>query len=385
MKIIDFNLTRESEFVIAQARVIFEDCGRPEQTVYIKTPLAFAHGFGANPDAFLVGCLLPALHLGEQRIFMDQAVCPFLAEGLGVAMKLLSHWTKARPKGGYTPLRIEAKSKGKLTSLTPSRTGMVMSGGMDSLAALRLNRLHYPKDHPGYIQDAFFLHGFDIGGVVDRGMKYQVFDRAMEAILKITRDAGSQLIPVYTNLRHLCDERELWLDSFFGAVLAAMAHTFSTRINLMFIASSYDIPNLHPCGSHPLLDPEYSSYGVRLRHRDYEMSRLEKIKIVSGWDAAFQNFRVCLANVPDRLNCGRCEKCVRTMTELTALGVLHKTRAFVEDEVTSEDIEQFDITIRVRPPFYRPLIPLLRDQGRNDLADTIERLLNKENLLKKGL
>ncbi len=379
MKIIDFNLTRESEFIIAQARVIFEDCGRPEQSVYIKTPLSFADGFGVNPDAFLVGCLLPALHLGEKRIFMDQPVCPFLKEGLGVAMKLLSHWTKARPNGGYTPLRIEAKSRENLNSLIPVRTGMVMSGGMDSLAALRLNRLHYPKDHPGYVQDSFFLHGFDIGGVVERGMKYHVFDRAMEAILKITRDAGSQLIAVYTNLRHLCDNRELWLDSFFGAVLAAMAHTFSTRINLMFIASSYDIPNLHPCGSHPLLDPEYSSYGVRLRHRDYEMSRLEKIKIVSGWDVAFQNFRVCLANVPDRLNCGKCEKCVRTMTELTALGVLHKTQAFVEDEVTPEDIEQFDITIRVRPPFYRPMVPLLRDQGRDDLADTIERLLDKTN------
>jgi len=118
---------------------------------------------------------------------------------------------------------------------------------------------------------------------------------------------------------------------------------------------------------------------VRLRHRDYEMSRLEKIKIVSQWDVAFQNFRVCLANVPDRLNCGKCEKCVRTMTELTALGVLHKTRAFVEDVVTPEDIEQFDITIRVRPPFYRPMVPLLRQQGRDDLADTIERLLDKTN------
>lgn len=379
MKICDFNLTRDSEFVTAQARVVFEDCGRPEQTVYIKTPVLFAEGFGANPDAFLVGCLLPALHLGEQRIFMDQAICPFLKEGTGVAMNILSHWTGSKPEGRqYFPIKIEAKTREDMTVLSPPRSGMVMSGGMDSLAALRLNRLHYHKTHPGYVQDSFFLHGFDIGGVVERGSKYHVFERAMAAISKITRDAGTKLIPVYTNIRHLCDERGLWLDSFFGAVLAAMAHAFSNRINLMFIGSSYDIPNLHPCGSHPLLDPEYSSFGVRLRHRDYEMSRLEKIKIVSDWDVAFQNFRVCLANVPDRLNCGRCEKCVRTMTELTALGLLHKTRAFVEDEVRPADIEQFDITIRVRPPFYRPMIPLLRDQGRDDLADTIDRLLKKE-------
>jgi hypothetical protein len=378
MKIIDFNLTREAEFVTASARVIFEDSNRPEQRVYIKTPLLFSRGFEANPDAFLVGCLLPALHLGEKRIFIEGEVCPFLKEGVDVAMNILSHWTKDKPKESrYLPIKIEAKSRENLSIITPPRAGMVMSGGMDSLAALRLNRLRYPKGHPGYVKDSFFLHGFDIGGVVERGMKYHVFDRARDAILKITRDAGTSLIPVYTNLRHLCDERKLWLDSFFGAVLAAMAHAFGSRINLMFIGSSYDIPNLHPCGSHPLLDPEYSSYGVRLRHRDYEMSRLEKIRIVSNWDAAFQNFRVCLANVPDRLNCGKCEKCVRTMTELTALGLLHKTRAFVEDEVSPEDIEQFDITIRVRPPFYRPMIPLLREQGRDDLADTIEKKLKK--------
>ncbi|MBU0970001.1 MAG: hypothetical protein KKC20_05105 [Proteobacteria bacterium] len=373
MKILDLNLARESGFVTASARVIFEECARPEKEVFIKTPLQFASGFEANPDAFLVGCLLPALHLGEKRIFMDQKICPFLKEGLGVAMKILSHWTKGR----YAPIGIEAKTREGVAILSPPRTGMVMSGGMDSLAALRLNRLNYPKGHPGYVKDSFFLHGFDIGGVEERGSKYHVFDRAMEAILKITRDAGTSLVPVYTNIRHLCDERELWLDSFFGAVLAAMAHTFGNRINLMFVGSSYDIPNLHPCGSHPLLDPEYSSYGLRIRHRDYEMSRLEKIQIVSQWDTAFQNFRVCLANVPDRLNCGKCEKCVRTMTELTALGLLHKTRAFSADEVTPWDIEQFDITIRVRPPFYKPLIPLLRQKGRKDLADTIQRLLKK--------
>ena len=374
MKLVDFDLVREDGLVTASARVVFEDNDLPEKTVFIKTDAEFAPGFDVNPDAFLVGCLLPALHLGEKRLFIEGEVCPFLREGIGVAMNILSHWTEGR----YQPIPVEADTRQTDVLPRPPRAGMVMSGGMDSLAALRLNRLNYPPAHPAYVKDSFFLHGFDIGGVVERGMKYHVFDRAVEAISKITRDAGTRLIPVYTNIRHLCDERELWLDSFFGAVLAAMAHSFSARINLMFIGSSYDIPNLHPCGSHPLLDPEYSSYGMRIRHRDYELSRLEKIKVVSGWDAAFQNFRVCLANVPDRLNCGKCEKCVRTMTELTALGLLHKTRAFEADTVTPGDISQYDITIRVRPPFYRPMIPLLRARGRDDLAETIERLLAKE-------
>ncbi len=371
MKISDFNITQDGDDIQANALVQFEDCDRGEKQIFIKTKKKYADDFTANPHAFLVGCLLPAIHLKEKRIFLDEEICPLLKESLNIAMAILKEWTR----GQYQPLKIEAKIKPDIKPLQHNRTGMFMSGGMDSLAALRLNRLNYPASHPGFVKDSFFLHGFDIGGVVERGMKYHVFERAKEAIYKITNDAKIELIPVYTNIRHLCDERALWLDSFFGAVLASIAHTFSNRLNMVFIGSSYDIPNLHPCGSHPLLDPEYSSYDMRIRHRDYELSRIEKIKIVSKWDVAFQNFRVCLANIPDRLNCGKCEKCVRTMTELTALGLLHKTKAFVEDEILPEQISQFDITIRTRPPFYRPMIPLLKDQGRDDLAITIEKQL----------
>ena len=371
MKISKFNLIKDEENVKATALVAFEDCDQPGKEIFIKTSKAYETYFDINPHSFLVGCLLPALHFGEKRIVMDSKICPFLKEGLETAMHILADWTK----GQYHPLKIEAPAMSEILPIKTPGAGMFMSGGMDSLAALRLNRLHYSSNHPGYVKDGFFLHGFDIGGVVERGMKYHVFDRAMEAISKITNDAELSLIPVYTNIRHLCDERELWLNSFFGSVLAAIAHSFTRRMDLVFIGSSYDIPNLHPCGSHPLLDPEYSSLDLRIRHRDYHLSRIEKIKIVSQWDVAFQNFRVCLANVPDRLNCGKCEKCVRTMTELTALGLLDKTRAFAENEITPEHISEFDITIRVRPPFYRPLIPLLRQQGRDDLACAIEKQL----------
>lgn len=372
MKIFNLNLSEREGQLEASACVRFEDSDRDDQTIYIRTPKAYRKDFSADPHAFLVGCLLPALHLGEKRMAVDHEICPYLKEGLDTAMALLGFWTK----GQYRPVKIEARIGSGAAKGDPKRAGMVMSGGMDSLAALRLNRLHYPEPHPAYVRDCFFIHGFDIGGVVARGMKYHVFDRGMNAICRITDDAGAGLIPVYTNIRHLCDERELWLDSFFGAVLAAVAHTFSKRIHTLFVGSSYDIPHLHPCGSHPLLDPEYSSFGLRIRHRDYQLSRLEKIKIVSEWDAAFQNFRVCLANVPDALNCGNCEKCVRTMAELTALGLLDKTAAFTEDVMTPDHISQFDITIRGRPPFYRPLVPLLRDRGRGDLADAIEAQIN---------
>jgi hypothetical protein len=67
MKITHIRLTQEDGFAVACAQVTFEDNDLPEKTIFIKTPEAHARGFFANPDAFLTGCLLPALHLGERR------------------------------------------------------------------------------------------------------------------------------------------------------------------------------------------------------------------------------------------------------------------------------------------------------------------------------
>ncbi len=369
MRISDFNLINNENLIRATALVTWEDCERVAQEVYIETEAQFGHDFTSNPHAFLVGCLLPAMHFGEKRILLDVEICPLLREGLDTVMALIHEWYG----DGYKTLKIEAKTSTKtLLSDSPARAGLFLSGGFDSLAALRLNRLHYAPQHPGLVKDCFMIHGFDIGGVVKRGMKYHVFDRAKAAMASIAKDAKVKLIPVYTNIRHLCDDRDLWLEKFFGAVLAAVAHTFVSRINLVYIASSYDIPNLVPCGSHPLIDPAFSSYDLRIIHRDVELPRMDKIRLIADWDVAFQNFRVCLANVTDHLNCGKCEKCVRTMTELAAIGALAKTKAFFEDDVTADHFAPFEINIRHREPFYEELLPLLEKQGRFDLVNTIK-------------
>ncbi len=356
----------------ASARVVWEDCDQPAREIFIETEEAFGADLSCNPHSFLVGCLLPAMRFGERRIRVPADICPTLGEGLRSAMALIQDWSR----GEFGPLKIEAPAHRQAhRAPEPKRAVCFLSGGMDSLAALRLNRLRFPAEHPGLIRDCFLIHGFDIGGVVQRGPKYPVFERARAALGAIAADAGVGLIPVYTNIRHLCDERDLWLNKFFGAVLAAVGHAFDSRFNLAYVPSSYDIPNLAPCGSHPLLDPEYSSYNLRIRHRDHELSRLEKLRIVAGWDVAFQNFRVCLANVEDRLNCGRCEKCLRTMVGLIAIGALHRTRAFVEDDVDLELLSGFNIRIRHREPFYREMLAPLRSQGREDLAGTVEKML----------
>ncbi len=376
MQISNMRLIHGETHVRIAATVKWEDCDLPQKEIYIETEKAFSRDILCNPNAFLVGCLIPAMHFGEKRIKMEAEVCPGLKEGLITVMSLMNTWSK----GTFNPLDIEVKTAEEMLYPKEKRhAGLFLSGGIDSLAALRMNILSYPENHPGAVKDCLLVHGFDIGGVVERGMKNHVFERAKAAMDTVAKDADVRLIPVLTNIRHLCDERDLWLDKFFGAVLAFVAHTFAPILNLVYIASSYDIPNLVPCGSHPMLDPEYSSFDVRIRHTGVAFSRLDKLRIVANWDAALQNIRVCLANVQDRLNCGKCEKCVRTMIGLIAVDALHKTSAFVEDNVSPELLDNFSIIIRHREPFYTEMLEPLRKRGRYDLVRCIQNKLSKNS------
>ena len=149
-------------------------------------------------------------------------------------MALMKEWSG----GKYAPLAFEAKTSSVVyPSDSQRQAGLFLSGGIDALVALRINKKVYPKEHPGHVKDCLLVHGFDIGGVIERGMKYHVFDRAKAALSWVAEDAEVNLIPVDTNIRHLCDERNLWLDKFFGAVLASVGHAFVTRLYMVYIAS----------------------------------------------------------------------------------------------------------------------------------------------------
>ena len=198
MRILNLEKKIMDDLARVSCRVIWEDCDAPEREIYIETQADFADALEPLPDAFLVGTLIPAMHLGEQRIRVEEAACPRLKEGLNTVMGLMQVWSRGEMK----PLQLESGTLGEPRfARRTRRTAMFLSGGIDSLAALRLNRLHYDVRHPGAVQDCLLVHGFDIGGVMARGMKYHVFERALEHMAPVARDAGVTLIPVYTNIR----------------------------------------------------------------------------------------------------------------------------------------------------------------------------------------
>ena len=238
-------------------------------------------------------------------------------------MALLREWRGlARP-----PLIVEATPR-TVVSRTPDRAGSFLSGGIDALATLRGNRLHYPRDHPASIRDGIIVYGLEVE-------QPEAFEKVLDNLAPIARDADVTLIPVYTNVRALEPSWIFWHEVSLGSICAAIAHALKRRLTLAYLGSSADIPHLDPpTGTHPLLDSNYTSGDLTRR---------------------------------GALNCGRCEKCVRTQLALLCAGALDRTSAFQSVDL-SEAAVGAAIFSESAYRSYQELIEPLRAIGRGDLA-----------------
>jgi hypothetical protein len=373
MRIENLKLEKNGINTRSGATVIWEDCDRPKQEVYFETVDEFADCLSCNPHAFLVACIMPALHFGEERITIGGNVCPELKDGLITAMNWIRLWWY---KPAKKLVKIEAKTTNGLSlPRTPHRAGFLFSGGIDSLSTLRTNRLQYSVEHPRSIKDGLLVCGLEI-------REQRIFEYVLNSLTDLAKDADITLIPLHTNIRSLGPENnndfwgDFWLNKSMGATFSAISHALAKRLTEVSINSCHDIPNLIPYSSHPLVNPNYSSSNLRIRHEGIILSRFEKTKLVSGWDLALQHLRVCNKTEDyqiGRLNCGKCEKCVRTMLALLALGLLDKSQAFPIHDVSEELVMN---VVQLAPntfPLYKELLIPLTEAGRDDLVRAIER------------
>jgi len=369
MRISDFGEERDDARYRATATVTWEDCGRPPQQVFFETDREHAPYLWCNPHAFLVAGVMPAMRHGERRVALDAPACPELVVGLHTAMRWLRRWYGE----SHQPVVIETlPGIPPMPSDANRRAGMFLSGGLDSLAVLWFNRTTYPLDHPNAYQAGILVHGFDIGAFQGGDQETAKFEQSMRALEPIAADVQLPLVPVYTNVRHLSDEVDFWMHDFHAAALSSVAHAFSRSLCSAAISSTATIECLHAWGSHPLLDPCYSSAAFRIRHDGVHLSRLEKAKLLGQWEAGLQGVRVCWTNPADALNCGHCEKCVRTMLELMVAGKLDQSRAFPTKTITPEEILPLPLTAPYADAQWLDLVDPLRRLGRHDLVKAIE-------------
>jgi hypothetical protein len=366
VKISHLRLVRSPSTARAEALVTWEESPRPSFELYFETDWRGVEDLSPEPEAFLTACLVHAAENGERRVLVEGAVCPQLVEGGAAAVGLLGKWFGS-PRG---PIAIEATNGLRaLRPRNPARSASFLTGGIDSLHLLGTNRSRYPPDHPDFFADCLSVYGH-LCAESDRSPWYE---RALVVLSGTAEEADLQLVPVWTNLWRLDPDLSLVADKSLGSALAATAHLFRGRWSRVTIASGRDVVRERPRGTHPLLDPLYSSSAVEIRHRASPFTRFERLRAIAGFRPGLESLVVCLAYPePPYLNCGRCEKCVRTMTCLLALGLLERARHFPPRQITPEVIEQVSVGPN-EADYWTDALPALAEKGRNDLVAAVQK------------
>ena len=199
-----------------------------------------------------------------------------------------------------------------------NRVGLFFSGGADSFYSLLENL--------DEVTDLIFVHGFDIA--------YDWRDLSAKAeawVREVGEFYGKRVICIETDIRsRLLDSLSSWGHQGHGVAMAAVAHLLSSDFKRLLIAASHSQSPYIPWGTHPKLDPLWSRGGFEFLHDHAGVSRVEKIRRLSEESIARTTLRVCWKNRGGNLNCGRCEKCLRTMLILSAFGVLDEFQVFAE-------------------------------------------------------
>ncbi|MFT3878955.1 MAG: hypothetical protein QM703_04760 [Gemmatales bacterium] len=210
--------------------------------------------------------------------------------------------------------RIEWKAPVQASQPRLAPSGTFFSGGVDSYYTF--------LKHQEAISSLIFVTGFDVPL-----HKIALAERVGNHIRSCAKAFQKNLIEVKTNLREFCDQFVSWR-YYHGAALGSVANLLSAQVGTVYLAATHTYANLIPCGSHPMLDPLWSSEAVKIVHDGCEATRFQKVERMAQNPIALGTVRVCYHNKASELNCGRCEKCLRTMTSLYALNALDQCKTF---------------------------------------------------------
>ena len=376
MKVTNIKLSTVDGFVRASADIIWEQARKAPLDFFVETPEEFESAFWADPNAFLLAVYLAAWHGGEERIQIDQPICPILFQNLKVVVPVLKSWygDVVHPAPEIEPL-----AGFKVNNFSARESVGLLSCGIDSLGTLRWNKLNIPEGHQLSISAGMTI-GYHNHTATGKDRAERIINGRLVTAQAVAKDAGIALIPALTNIKFLDKDGWFYTYKSLGSLRSAVACFFSKRFHSSYIATNHTPISIYPWGSHPLLDQYYSSAHFRVIHHGVDLTRLEKVALVGDWKTGLDNIRVCQNDDEGVYNCCTCEKCILTMCELEALGKLKDSAAFSVKEVTPEllnTIQTYDMIYNdFQVDFYEEIMPLLEGKGKSDLSEVLKKVLN---------
>lgn len=314
-----------------------------------------------NADPFLAALLVPAMVVGES-LQIEGPASAKLWMNLPEIQSLYRCWYKKMSKAD-----VSGPSKKDKFSAINQAKAVFFSLGVDSWYSLLKNVEQHPDDEQS-ITHLINVLGFDIYlWDADR------YPPMLKKMRQAAEHLGKKFLPVVTNLREFTDKMADWPDFYHGAALASIGLFLEGYFEKIYLAATQTYDRLWPMGSHPVLDPMWSTESLSFVHDGCEATRLDKIRFCSRWPIFLDTLRVCTTGKKtSKYNCGECEKCLRTMIGLHIAGALDRCKT-LPHEIRPELFDDFIIHDHDMQFFNQEL---LENLGVSDLDLRIKRALS---------
>ncbi len=282
-------------------------------------------------DHVLVAVLLRAMQ-ERLNITIEGEVSPRLLDGLETLQEIWHRW---RPSI-YRVIEIRAESETEVTlsgDLRPA--AFAFSGGVDGSFSLFRHLTGQAGRNTRRPGAALLVHGMDIP--LDQP---DFFANSADRAATMLEGTGVPVIRMRTNSRAL---KQNWEDSF-GLQLAASFLILQGQFAASLRGSGEPYETLEfPWGSTPMTDHLTSTAAMTMFHDGCAFDRTEKVAWLAENTSVTDKLRVCWAGKELDRNCGRCEKCVRTMLNFWAVGLEPPAAAF-----PTKLTPQLVLTVRLR-------------------------------------
>jgi hypothetical protein len=277
--------------------------------LWYRVPSEYGSLLTRSGDPFAVAMLLMSMFQGTDLVVHGE-VSPSLLQNL---TEFQLAWSRWRPEK-YKQIEIIADVEREQQKAGTGKAISTFSGGVDSCFTVLQHRKANGGKIQRNLQAGLMVHGFDIPLE-----QKEIFDSAAAKSRKLLDSLNVELVPMATNFKE--DIKLNWQDSVAIAMASCMM-ILQNGYEQGLIASTFPYQALVlPLGSNPLTDRLLSSNSFQIVHDGASHSRVEKIRELGNWKEALQDLRVCgQGQLLDR-NCGRCEKCIRTILGFRVMGI----------------------------------------------------------------
>ena len=304
-----------------------------------------------SPEALGSAFLLPTVVMGR-RLAGDSCDPVWLENTKRILNQVDEWWNCGLIRPDFAPSYPGKPSEG---------VGLAFSLGVDSFYSC-----FFADPAPDLL---ILASGFDIP--LERKDILAPMCNSLATVAEVT---GKNWTMIETDLReHRLFRRLSWEFSHGGAI-AFLGHLLQEHIGSLLISSSYDQDHLGPWGSHPDLDPYWSSSRLSIKSVGHEISRSEKIKRLVNHPVARSllkdHLRICWEFPSSLGNCGYCHKCVLMRMTLRWHAPGLKLSTLPEDPPLVQAIEAL-------PPLNQKLSLNFRRELVGHLDPPVERALQK--------